>query len=101
MKNRIFRCIEGRARGFVGFLMGELVAGFGGFGVCVFAGHPLVGIGLGAGLLFVLSAWRRRSADRADYAVVWWRLARAKRGFLRPGMRSESGGGPGPWRRGR
>lgn len=98
MRNRVFRCIEGRARGFVGFLMGELVAGFGAFGICVFAGHPLVGIGLGAGLLFALSAWRRRAADRADYAAVWWRLARSKRAHLRPGMRMESRDDAGPWR---
>lgn len=98
MKNRVFRCIEGRARGFVGFLMGELVAGFGAFGLGIFAGHPLVGLGVGAVLLFVLSVWRRKDADRGDYAQTWWRLSRERRGYLRPGVAwdrpRQTGGGP-------
>ena len=84
MRNRVFRCIENRARGFIGLLAAELIAGLAVFVVLVTAGNPLVGIGLGAAAVAALAAWRRRDHDRSDYAMGWWRRMTAKERIYSP-----------------
>lgn len=85
MRNRVFRCIEHRARGFVGLLLGELAAGAVVVGVFIFLGHPLIGLGLGGALLLGLSVWRRRDYDRVDYAKVAFRRMASTRRLYAPG----------------
>ena len=79
MKNRVFRCIEHRARGFVGLLVGELIAGFGAFMMMLAFGYPLAG-SQSAPECSAPSAWRRRDADRSDYAAMTLRGLRMRTG---------------------
>src|SRR5688572_3133004 len=85
MKNRVFRCIEHQSRGFLGVLIGELIASFSSFAILLALGRPLVGIAAGAAVAALLAAWRRRDADREDYAAIWCRRFRSTGGNYRVG----------------
>ena len=84
MKNRVFRCIENRSRGFVGLLLGEVVAGVGVFAAFVLARSPLLGILSGAAVVAALAAWRRRDHDRSDYVLNRWRRVTARERIWSP-----------------
>lgn len=72
MENRVYRCIEDKARGFWPFTGPEFLFGAGlfvlGLGVHLFVGMALFVVGTGT-----LVAWRRFDHDRSDYASTWLR----------------------------
>src|SRR5262245_15514690 len=96
MRNRVFRCIEDRARGFVGILLGEMVVGFGLLAVGIFVGHPLIGLGTSGVVMAALAGWRKRDHDRVDYVRSAWRRLYARSRVYSPANRAnrQRTGGP-------
>jgi hypothetical protein len=91
VRNRVFRCIENRARGFVGLLLGEVVAGVAVFAIFIVARSPLIGILAGSGMIAALASWRRRDHDRSDYVTIFWRRATARERMWSPLNRTGDG----------
>lgn len=73
MRNRVYRSIEGRSRGLLGFGAQEAacaaLTGVLGF----LALGPAVGLACAVGALGALLAWRRSDGDRSDYVQAAWR----------------------------